>query len=258
MINGSLPNVFGILNFELLNKYVIFGLTICFSVFNDLIPLYNKPYQSFMNNQIKPTLVIADDHPLFLKGLIAALEHNFILLGIAVNGKDLLDLLSKEHPQIVISDLQMPIMDGLTAAKQIAFLYPPIKTIVLSAFYDVEIEKQLKEAGVKGYITKDVESEFLIYQISQVILGKTAFCEPKLHLQFHINHFSSHSISQHRLSSRELEIISLVRKGLTSEEIGKKLFISINTVEAHRKHIFKKLNLKNIQGMLEFAHKYSL
>lgn len=212
-----------------------------------------------MDGLTKATLILADDHPLFMKGLVAALENDFLILGIAGNGKEILDLLKKQQPQVVLSDLQMPGMDGLSAAKQICIHHPQIKTVVLSAFYDLEIEIKLKLAGVKGYLTKDVESEFLIFQIKKVISGQTAFCPPKEEARFNINHsFSDNSINQYRLSARELEIISLVRKGLTSDEIAKNLFISINTVEAHRKHIFKKLNLKNIQGMVEFAYKYSL
>jgi DNA-binding NarL/FixJ family response regulator len=211
-----------------------------------------------MDGLTKATLILADDHPLFMKGLLTALQDEFLILGIAINGKELLDLLKDQQPQVVLSDLQMPYLDGFSAAKQIAIHYPHIKVIILSAFYDLEMENKLRQIGVKGYLTKDVDSGFLICQIKQVLEGKIVFCEPKEYGRFCITPSSNNFLSQYKLSSRELEIISLVRKGLTSDEIATRLFISINTVEAHRKHIYKKLNLKNIQGVVEFAYKYSL
>lgn len=130
---------------------------------------------------------------------------------------------------------------------------------MLSVFYDDKIEYQLKEVGVKGYLSKDVESDFLIQQIRLVLDGHIAFFCPKRELYFNgLSGSGNFFLPPHNLSLRELEIVSLIRRGLTSNEIAEKLFISINTVEAHRKHIFKKLHLKNIQGIVEFAFKYSL
>lgn len=207
-----------------------------------------------MDSNLKATLILADAYPLVRKGLKTALENDFLILGIARNSVELLDLLKKQQPEIVLDDLQMPFMDGLMLAKKINILYPQIRTIVLSASYDFEIETKLKMAGVKGYLTKDVETDFLIVKIKQVLAGQTAFCQSNAKVHFEVNRYTDDkSISQYGLSSRELEIISLIRKGLTSEEIAKQLFISVNTVEAHRKHIFKKLNLRNVQGLVEFA-----
>jgi len=212
-----------------------------------------------MGGLTKITLMLADDHPLFLKGLISALQKDFSVIGNANNGKELLALLKINQPQAILLDLQMSVMDGLTTAKQITVLYPKIKLIMLSAFYENAIEDRLKQAGVKGYLTKDVESAFLIAQIKKVLAGETVFCEPQKEAHFNIALATyGHIIDQYKLSPRELEIISLIRKGLTSNEIAKTLFISVNTVEVHRKHVFKKLNLKNIQGLIEFAQKYAL
>ena len=106
-----------------------------------------------MDGLTKATLILADDHPLFMKGLLTALQEEFLILGIAINGKELLDLLKDQQPKVVLSDLQMPYIDGLSAAKQIAIHYPHIKVIILSAFYDLEMEKKLRQVGVKGYLT---------------------------------------------------------------------------------------------------------
>jgi DNA-binding NarL/FixJ family response regulator len=211
-----------------------------------------------MDEIAKATLIIADDHPLFIKGLIAVLQREFLILGVAEDGKELIDLLKIHQPKVILLDLQMPNMDGLSAAKQINVHSPQIKIIILSAFYDKELESQLKVAGVKGYLTKDIESDFLICQINIVLKGGIVFCESQEKCNLDIFIPTNNLARRYELSSRELEIVSLIRKGLTSNEIAKALFISVNTVEAHRKHIFKKLKLKNIQGLVKFAYEHSL
>jgi DNA-binding NarL/FixJ family response regulator len=212
-----------------------------------------------MNGSTKATLILADDHPLFVKGLIAVLQKEFLIVAVARDGIELLDLLKLQQSDGILLDLQMPHLDGLSAAKQIATRYPQIKLIILSGFYENEIEDELKHVGVKGYLSKDIESSFLIYQINQVLAGKTIFYAPNKDGYFTLDRAPKINLTeQFKLSPREFEVISLIKKGLTSLEIGKNLFISVNTVEVHRKHIFKKLNLRNVQGLVEFAHKYSL
>ena len=92
--------------------------------------------------------------------MIAVLRKEFRILGVAANGKELLDLLKNQQPDAILIDLQMPCMDGLSAAKQIAIQYPKWKLVILSGYYENEIETELRQAGVKGYLTKDTESVF--------------------------------------------------------------------------------------------------
>ena len=206
----------------------------------------------------KATLILADDHPLFIKGLIAVLQNDFSIIGTAADGVQLLELLQTQLPDLILIDLQMPHMDGLSAARQIATDYPKIKLIILSGFCDDELMTSIKQAGVKGYLTKDFDSRFLIEQIKHVLAGGNAFDESNEELHFNKSFSDCCDIAQYKLSTRELEIVSLIRQGSTSCEIAEVLFISVNTVEVHRKHIFKKLNLKNIQGLVEFACKYHI
>lgn len=208
-----------------------------------------------MNSSLKPSLILADDHPLYLKGLEAVLQKQFKILGTATHGGDLVELLEIQKPDAIVLDLQMPVIDGVEAAKRIVIKYPQIKLIILSASYDERIANDLTRIGVKGYLTKDRPVDYLIYQIKSVLADGNAFCKPDARPLAAINtSLQAHFTSDRKLSARELEIIALIKTGLTSSEIANKLFISVNTVEVHRKHIFKKLGLRNVQGLLEYVH----
>jgi DNA-binding NarL/FixJ family response regulator len=216
-----------------------------------------KPY--CMSEIIKTSLILADDHPLYMKGLTAVLQRDFLILGAAGNGKELLDLLQTMQPNAILIDLQMPLMDGVCASKLICRHYPYIKIIILSGYYDSEIAGELKRTGVMGYLTKDINKDRLVFQIKQVLNGHLAFCDPQNNLQANPNAYIPCVWAESKkLSCRELQVVSLIKTGLTSNEIASKLFISVNTVEAHRKNIFKKLEVRNIQGLLEIAHKFSV
>jgi len=209
----------------------------------------------------KISLILADDHPLFLEGLISVLKREFLITGSTGNGKELQRLLESNKPDVVIICLNNAMVDGLSTCRQIAKYHPAVKSIILSFFYDEQIEQQLKTEGVKGYFTKDIQTDALIEAIKCVAGGGIAFSVPQDKLLSEARRIISNYdafVDHYKLSPRELKIISLIRDGLTSNEISGLLFISINTVESHRKNIFKKLNLKNIQGLVEFAYKHSL
>jgi len=155
----------------------------------------------------------------------------------------------------------MPVLDGLNTCRQIGKQFPLVKSVVVSFCYDVQIEHQLKLAGVKGYFTKDIDAEILIDGIKLIVSGGEYYQETRERRLIHSDGiFPNYEafIDHYKLSARELKIISLIRSGMTSNEISAELFISVNTVESHRKNIFKKLDIKNIQGLVEFAIKHAL
>lgn len=209
-----------------------------------------------MKKQI--SLAIADDHPLFVEGLVSILKEDFVITGTAKDGYELLDLLKINLPDIVLIDLNMPRLDGLSACQKIAKDYPLVKSVILSFYYNIQIQQQLMQVGIRGYLTKGITGNTLIKQIKHIAAGGTIFHTPQIPSTHGSITFHDSFIQQYHLSPRELEIISLIRTGLTSNEISQTLFISINTVEAHRKHIFQKLQIKNLQGLVEFANHHSL
>jgi len=197
------------------------------------------------------SLVLADNHPLFLEGLISVLQHEFSIKGIARNGDSLFNLLETEVPDVAIIDLKMPCMDLINIANQISIQFPSLKIILFSYKHDDLALEQFKLAGIKGYVTKDVSGPDLIEKIHKVANGETTFNIPNTTLNLPIK--NNHKL--YNLSDRELEIITLICKGSTSRKIADSLYISENTVEAHRKRIFKKINVTNLQGVIEFANR---
>jgi DNA-binding NarL/FixJ family response regulator len=219
-----------------------------------------------MSNPIK--LFVVDDHPIFIDGITGLLKDTpgFEIIGTAVNGKELLDKMASNMPDIILMDINMPEMDGIEATKEIKRIYPDVKVIMLTMFNDIRFIKELLEIGAKGYILKNIRREDLIKAIQTVSSGK-----PFLDSAVQEKVISSMSAAEEEdiddkeadamvqnITSRELEILQLIALGLTSQDISKKLYISKNTVETHRKNLLAKLNVKNTASLLKFAYKKGL
>jgi len=209
-----------------------------------------------MPEQKKASLILADDHPLLLKGLTAALQNEFSITGVASDNNELLKLLNKNKPDLILTGLQT--VNGLNAVRHVLATYPAIKLIVLSPEHNAVLADELRRLGVKGYLKKDIEIELLLTQLRSILSGGVSFNKPKSKRADNLNHPAGNGNPIPKLTRRELEIIVLIAAGFSSKQIAEKLYISLNTVEAHRKNIFKKLKIKNMQGIVEFAFKNSL
>ncbi|MEM9546635.1 MAG: response regulator transcription factor [Bacteroidota bacterium] len=214
----------------------------------------------------KIKLIIADDQVLFLKGLkllISSFE-SIDLVGVARNGQELLEAIKKEIPDVVLIDLKMPVLDGIEATKIIKNQYPGIKIIFLSMHNDDGIINMVMSLGANGYLVKNEEPEILKAAIETVMEKDFYFNEYtsrallKGTLQPSIRKGKSKLLDDLQLTRRELEIVKLICKEYTSGEIAKELFISIRTVEGHRKNILSKTGVRNIAGLVIFAMKNNL
>lgn len=213
-------------------------------------------------------LFVVDDHPIFIEGITGLLKDTpgFVIAGTAHNGKELLEKLRSQQPDIILLDINMPEMDGIEATKEIKKLYPDIKIIMLTMFNDIRFIKEVLEIGAKGYILKNIGREDLIKAIHTVASGKP-FLDSAVQEKV-INNMSAQDDDEmddkesdvlvQNITGRELEILQLIALGLTSQDISKKLFISKNTVETHRKNLLAKLNVKNTASLLKFAYKKGL
>ncbi len=202
------------------------------------------------------TLMIADDHKLFAEGLSAILSRqiHFKIIGIAANGKEILHQLNHHIPDILIIDLNMPVLDGETASEKIRQLFPSVKIMVLSMYYTLKLAARLKEIGVRAFIPKDTDAITLFEIIEGIQLGKCFFENKKSDLQSGSNYNANdHFQKSHNLTSREMEILQLISSDYTSQQIAQKLFISLNTVDTHRKNMAQKLNVTGKAGLLKFA-----
>ena len=203
-------------------------------------------------------ILLADDHRIITEGISNLLESqtDMCIIGICQNGLEVLHELKKKDIDLVLMDIEMPQMDGLTCAETILEKYPDQKIAMLTMYREKSMIKQLISLGVKGYFLKTIEKQELILGIKMIADGgeyfpadvtKTLIGEEK-DLKLPPQH---NLIAQ--LSPREIEIIRLVAQGFSNKEIADKLFISHRTVDTHRTNLMKKLDIHNIAGLVRFA-----
>ena len=181
-------------------------------------------------------LAIAEDHQALIDGMKVFLEYeeDIKIVGEASNGDRLLDIVRSKKPDVVLTDIRMPVMDGITAARHIKQEFPNCKIIAFSMFEQDEAIHQMQEAGASGYILKNSSLKKVIEAIRTVHKGETYFDSG-------IKGKETTVTDEVPLSKREKEILKLVGEGKTSQEIADTLFIGKTTVDTHRKNILKKL-----------------
>jgi DNA-binding NarL/FixJ family response regulator len=207
-----------------------------------------------MAQEIK--IIIADDHRVFIDGMIALLREfpEMKVIAEAENGQQLVELVNAHQPDVVLTDIQMPVKDGITATKEIHKLFPQIHIIALSMMNESIYIKKMLEAGASGYILKTVNKEELISTIRKVATGEKYFSQ-EVTAQL-MNNFSDKTSKENPadvLTKREKEILGLIAQGLTDKEIAEKVFLSPLTITTHRKNILSKLGLKNKVELARFA-----
>lgn len=193
-------------------------------------------------------IAIADDHKLIHSGIKNIVLDNQLgtIVGEAFNGFQLLQLLQHKKVNLVIIDVNMPELNGIQTAKKIVEMYPYVAILMLSQYENIELIKELQLIGVKGYLSKSFESDQLIEGIESIKNNCTYF--PLLaeeHLTF--------KKDKTHLTTRELEILSLIAIGKTSKEISCQLFLSQYTVETHRKNCMRKLEVNSIVQLINVA-----
>lgn len=194
-------------------------------------------------------VVIAEDHQALIDGILSFLEYedDIKVVGMANDGDALLEIVQRHTPSIVLCDIRMPKIDGITATKRIRNTYPEIRVIAFTMFDQEEAIRQMLEAGAVGYILKSSPLQIVLEAIRTVAEGKTYF-DKKIHLPS-----AEKNSSKSVLSSREKEILGLISRGKTSHEIADQLFIGKSTVDTHRKNMIRKLGLNGAGELLRFA-----
>lgn len=204
-----------------------------------------------MINKIR--IILADDHILFLQGIKTLLENNEIVevLDMVNDGKELLDVLNILEPDLILLDVNMPKLNGLEALRKINMQHRGINIIMLSTYNDEHLIQKSREYGAKGYILKNTTKEELISSIQKVQDNETCFPEKVSKTTSEFEQKDS-LIKQYQLTKRELEILGFIKDGFTNQQIAGKLFLSIYTIETHRKNIMQKLGLKSPNGLVKF------
>lgn len=210
-------------------------------------------------------IMIVDDHQIIIDGLKALFNSvkNISVVAEANNGKDAIAILEKTPVDIILMDIEMPVLNGYDAATIITSKYPELKIIALTTYDEKFIVQKMITAGALGYILKNIDKEVLIKAINTVIKGETFFSsEIPIILSSHTSEETilpqTQSSYNSLLSPREIEILKYIANGLSNIEISQKLFISSKTVDTHRTNIMKKLNIHNVVGLVKYAIKSGL
>jgi len=210
------------------------------------------------------SLVIADDHEIFRDGLALMLskQDTVKLVGQAGDGLELMRMVEETRPDMVLTDIKMPRMDGIAAARQLLQLYPGLKIIALSMFEEEDLIVEMLEAGARGYLLKNADKKEILDAIVTVQEGNIFYCKhttARLASLIVKSKFDQHKKSPGALfTDREREIVRLICRQHTAQEIGEMLFLSKRTVEGYRTRILEKMDVKNTAGVVIFALKHSI
>ena len=206
-------------------------------------------------------ILIADDHQMFIDGLRSLLEGSkeICVVGEAGNGQQVLDLCEHQEVDIVIMDINMPVMDGIQATRELLKKHPSIKILALSMYNDKEYITDILKAGALGYILKNTGKENLLKAINTLQSGDNYLADEvsKTLLNSFIRKPRLMQIIE-KLSGREKEVLECIASGRTTHEIAEQLFISKNTVETHRKNLLYKLKARNTAELVNNAYKQRL
>ncbi len=205
-------------------------------------------------------VLIADDHPHARQAIVEILEDDvrFSIVGQAKNGQEAIELCAEHLPDILLIDIQMPIIDGLEATKIIKEKYPFMKVIILSVSDNVGDLFTAIQYGAQGYLLKNMDPDDWLQYLHSIVEGSNAAARDlagKLLYQFRERDLqNTPAISS--LTPREKEILLLVSEGLTNKQIAEDLFIAENTVKNHIKNLLEKLGLTNRVQLASYAVKY--
>ena len=201
---------------------------------------------------------MAEDHQMLIDGVKSFFEYNdeINIIGSVNNGEELVKLVSLKQPKMVITDIRMPIMDGIQATRIIKKKFPHIHVLAMTMFDQPDAIKQMLDAGAIGYILKNSGIKMLSKAIATVAKGETFF-DPNVAFNF-MNNYIDENVTIGKsdkivLSNREKEILNLIANGKTSKEISETLFIAKTTVDTHRKNMIRKLELSSGSELIKYA-----
>jgi DNA-binding NarL/FixJ family response regulator len=203
-------------------------------------------------------VVIADDHVIFRKGLATILNEIASVKVVAEtsNGHELLEYLKNGPADVILMDIKMPVMDGIEATKIVTEKYPDIKVIALTMHEEIGYFNKMTEAGARGFLLKKTNQDQLDKAINAVFGGENYYAEE---FAFSVKQFTNVSKKVHvTLSEREKEILELICKGYSNNEISKRLGLSQRTIDGHRARLFEKTGAKNAPNLVLFAIKNGL
>ncbi|MBC5992255.1 response regulator transcription factor [Pontibacter cellulosilyticus] len=212
-----------------------------------------------MEEQKLVRVIIAEDHIILRQGLRMLLEEDseIEVVGEAGNGQELLDLLADNQVDVVLMDINMPVMSGVEATEQVVKNYPETKVIALSMLNNLPYVQKMLQQGASGYLLKTTGKDELKSAIKLVAGGTNYICsELSMNIltdKYMTGPAEGEAKNESGLSKREIEVLTLIAEGYTNAEIADKLFTSKRTIETHRQNILEKTGAKNTANLIKYA-----
>jgi DNA-binding NarL/FixJ family response regulator len=208
----------------------------------------------------KITVLLAEDHTIVREGFrkMLELEEDFEIVGEAQDGRQAVALVKKFHPEVVLMDIAMPLLNGLEATRQALKVVPATKVIILSAHSDDAYVTSATESGAMGFLLKQTSAHDVCRAIREVRNGKTFFSpsisrrQERLHPPS-LNRTGVLKKKTVELTSREMEVLQLIAEGKANKETASELGIGLKTVEKHREHLMEKLDIHDTAGLTRYA-----
>jgi len=213
-----------------------------------------------MDTAKKIKVLLVDDHKIVRDGIKVLLqdEIDIEVIGEAENGKHALEKLTELTPDIMIVDINMPVMNGIECSRVVAKTYPSVKILALTMLNEQEHIKNMIAAGAGGYILKTSGKSELLDAIKTVVSGENYFSDEvkniiMMNMVKKKSHVSKISGERIPITSREKDVLGYIVKEFTNQEIADKLFISVRTVDAHRRNLLEKTGSRNTAGLVKYA-----
>ena len=203
-------------------------------------------------------ILLVDDHTVLREGLKALLnsENDLHVIGGAGSGRDALQMVDTLKPDVVVTDISMPGLNGIETTRQLRSLHETLKIIILSMHEDQAYVSEALQAGANGYVVKHADASEVIHAIKAVMAGG-AYLSPVISKDLIDDYLTqtASSVPAHQLTTREREVAQLIAEGQSTREISRQLTISVKTVETHRANIIRKLNAKSTADIVKYAIK---
>ena len=203
-------------------------------------------------------VIIIDDHPIVLEGLKNLLSNrdDMQLAGYFENGKSGLEAIEKLDPNVVLLDINLPDIDGAAICRLLRKHDKDIRIIALSVHNERTVIKNMLSSGANGYVLKNSVGEEIINAIHTTLQGNNYLCRKTKEIMAQVS--ENDLVEIPKITRREKEILELVSQGLTTTQIAGKLFISMHTVESHRKNMIEKFDVASMAAVIKLATKYGL
>ena len=210
------------------------------------------------NAERRHSVLLMDDHPMMRYGIGRLIEQepDLVVCGEAQNAQQALAAIKTRKPEVVLADLSVPGGEGLEFIKDMRVLHPGVAVLVVSVHDEELYAQRALRAGARGYIMKNQGGEKLVEAIRQVLRGKTYLSESmseRIKDIFSGRCRRAEETTLAKLTDREFEVFHLLGQGLTTREIGKRLRLSMKTIETHRLHVREKLQIKTGSALIKYA-----